>query len=194
MLAMMAHRLSHGRPRVVSAKTLKQWFVYTDAAYEQDSKTGGLGAALFNGSAACVAWFGIPLNEEICCSFGADKKETIIYELELCASVLALDFWAMKMQYGLQVCFGDNDASRFSLIRGSCASYVATRLMEYHLRPEADNNLWVWFARVPTEANISDHPSRGVEHSMLESCLDESTEATTWFGTMRQSLKSGQAE
>ena len=166
---MMAHRLSHGRPRVVSAKTLEQWFVYTDAAFEQDSKTGGLGAVLFNGSATCVAWFGILLNEEACCSFGADKKETIIYELELCASILALDFWAMRMQCSLQVCFGDNDAARFSLIRGSCASYVAIRLMEYHLRREADNNLCVWFARVPTEANISDHPSRGVAHSILES-------------------------
>ena len=37
-------------------------------------------------------------------------------------------------QSGLQLCFRDNDAARFSLIRGNCASFVATKLMEHHLR------------------------------------------------------------
>ena len=54
------------------------------------------------------------------CPFWGLEKQTIFYELELLASILALDFWASSTSTGLQVCFGDNDGARFSLIRGSC--------------------------------------------------------------------------
>ena len=111
-LSMMLHRLCNGRPREVNAMPLEQWYVYCDAAYEPESKTGGIGAVLFNCAGTCVSWFGFPLDDKTCISFGADKKHTIIYELELCAAILALDFWASQMSGGLQVCFGDNDAAR----------------------------------------------------------------------------------
>eukprot|EP00435_Cladocopium_sp_Y103_P027445 s2289_g6.t1 len=165
-LNMMRHRLCLGRPRDVTACLLETWYVYTDAAYEPDSRTGGLGAALFNVAGQCVAWFGFPLDEDTCNEFGASDKHTIIYELELCAAILALDFWASRVKTGLQVCFGDNDGARFSLIRGSCVNACAANLMRFHLQREADNNLCTWFARVPTEANISDYPSRGGKVSM----------------------------
>jgi hypothetical protein len=38
-----------------------------------------------------------------CRLFGAGDKQTVIYKLELVASILALDFWADKMKDGLQV-------------------------------------------------------------------------------------------
>ena len=93
-LTMMMHRLCNGRPREVSAKPLVEWFLYCDAAYEPETKSGGLGAVLCDNLGKCVAWFGIPLEKDTCVVFGADKKHTIIYDLELCAAVLALDFWA----------------------------------------------------------------------------------------------------
>ena len=64
-----------------------------------------------------------------CAIFWAMEKQTIIYELELLASVLALDFWAPTIRTGLQACFGDNDGARFSLIRGSCQSGPAAWLI-----------------------------------------------------------------
>ena len=188
-LNMMAHRLKVGRPRVITARPLQQWFVYTDAAYEPDTKSGGIGAALFSCQGECIAWFGFQLCEEQCNFFGASAKNTIIYELELTASILALDFWASRMKDGLQICFGDNDGARFSLIRGSCLSRFATCLMEHHLHREAANNLCTWFARVPTEANISDYPSRAEEHELLPHRLDESASAVRWFEDMQKSLQ-----
>ena len=193
-LTVMMHRLCNGRPREVSAKPLVEWFVYCDAAYEPETKTGGLGAVLCNNLGECVAWFGIPLDKDTCVVFGADKKHTIIYELELCAAVLALDFWASVMQGGLQVCFGDNDGVRFSLIRGTGASFVASWLMEYHLNQEADNNLCLWFARVPTEANISDFPSRGAYHPMLTGRCDQSVEASACFELLKCKFVAGNAQ
>ena len=188
-LRMMLQRLQSGRPRTINALALQQWFVYTDAAYEPETCTGGLGGALFNSCGECIAWFGIQLSPAVCREFGSDLKHTIIYELELCASVLALDFWADRMRDGLQTCFGDNDAVRFSLIRGNCASHVATKLMEHHLRREADCNLCVWFARVPTEANVSDYPSRGASHPLLPECCDESAAAKLCLERIQEALQ-----
>ena len=48
-LQMMVLRLESSKPRMVSAEPLAQWFVYTDAAYDQESKTGGLGAYVVAG-------------------------------------------------------------------------------------------------------------------------------------------------
>jgi hypothetical protein len=51
--------------------------------------------------------------------------------------------------------------------------------MQQHLETEVDFNTNVWFARVPTEANIADIPSRFLSHPFLPSSLDESSKAWT---------------
>ena len=183
-LTVMSHRFRTSKPRIVSAKTLQQWYMFADAAYEPDMFMGGLGAALFNEECKCVGWFGVPLDKEQCIKLGANTKQTIIYELELLAAILGLDFWADTMRDGLQVCYGDNDGARFSLIRGSCSSLQASILMKYHLEREASNNLCTWYARVPTEANVADFPSRNVVHSLLPACNDESTAALAWYNNL----------
>ena len=183
-LLVMKQRLALGIPRIVSAKAVRQWFLFTDAAFEPDLGTGGIGAALFDDECNCVGWFGFPLDVQQCQLFGAGVKQTVIYELELTATILALDFWADIVKDGLQVCYGDNDSARFSLIRGSCLSQHASALMRYHLEKEARNNLNPWFARVPTEANVSDFPSRNVPHPLLPEVLNESCAAVAWFETL----------
>ena len=185
----MVQRLTLCGPRVVSAKAMKQWFVFSDAAYEPELRSGGLGAVLVADNGQCVEWFGLPLDESQCKNFGALDRQTIIYELELAAAVLALDFWADKMKDGLHVCYGDNDGVRFSLIRGSCLSRHASALMRYHLSREATNNLCTWFARVPTEANLGDYPSRNAPHVLLTEDINESTAAALWFERLVLSLQ-----
>ena len=100
---------------------------------------------------------------------------------------------ASTIRTGLQVCFGDNDGARFSLIRGSCQSGPAARLMEYHLLRETEKNMCTWFARVPTEANVADYPSRNMDHDLLEQCMDESAAASIWFDNLVGNLKLGPA-
>ena len=183
-LQVMAQRLSNAAPRTVSAQAIQQWLMFADAAYEPESFSGGLGAALFDEACNCVGWFGLPMDKERCLQFGAGCKQTIIYELEMLAAILGLDFWADKMKDGLQVCYGDNDGARFSLIRGSCMSPHASSLMRYHLQREATNNLNTWYARVPTEANVSDYPSRNMPHPLLPERCNDSTAALAWFDNL----------
>ena len=51
-----------------------------------------------------------------CRLFGAGDKQTVIYKLELVASLLALDFWADKMKNGLQVCHESQLSSMAKLV------------------------------------------------------------------------------
>ena len=50
-------------PRIVSAKTMEQWFFFTDAAYEPELRSGGLGAIIIDDNGICIGWFELPLDE-----------------------------------------------------------------------------------------------------------------------------------
>ena len=134
-LRFMLERLNSGQPRVVRAHRLAQWFIYSDASYEQGNKTGGIGGVLVNDQGECVSWFGFSVDSKTCLELGASAKDTIIYELELFAGVLALKFWNSKISCGLQVWFGDNEAVRFSLIKGSAEGDL--RLITYFKQESA---------------------------------------------------------
>ena len=54
---------------------------------------------------------------------------------------------------------------RFALIRASGTGAWATALLKFHLQAEVECDARPWYARVrvPTEANLSDFPSRLAE-------------------------------
>ena len=65
---------------------------------------------------------------------------------------------------------------RHALIRGAGAGGVADVFIQSYLEVEASKTLTTWFARVPTEANISDWPSRNESHPLLlerHNCRDD---------------------
>ena len=183
-LAAMKLRLELGQPVEISDKEADQWFIHTDAAYEQSSKDGGLGAVVLDCEGTCKAWFGIGLDPEHCKCFGSGSKDSIIYELELLAAVLAFWVWDDRLSSCLVTWFGDNDSVRFSLIRGSGTGCWGEALMEFYLRQEVKLNTQTWFARVPTEANVSDWPSRLCRHELLNDEKDCSVAARHKFQSL----------
>eukprot|EP00435_Cladocopium_sp_Y103_P025849 s3652_g6.t1 len=176
-LQAMMTRLKQARPKEISVNSFSQWFIYTDASFEPESATGGLGGVLVDSGGAVKFWFGLMLDETTCRLLGAADKGTIIYELELLASILALSLWHGDKGDELNVHFGDNDGVRFSLIKATAAGSVGQLLMEYHLKLEALADSRTWFARVPTEANIGDYPSRNVAHPLLTQECEVSLQA-----------------
>lgn len=176
-LRAMLGRLSSSKPRKVTSMQLEQWFVYTDASFEQSSLTGGLGGVLVDSTSKVCAWFAVQVSSETCLSLGAADKGTIIFDLELLATVLATAIWCSGDGEALHVIFGDNDGVRFSLIRATTMSTTSQPFLEYQLRLEADCGLQTWYARVPTEANISDWPSRLQAHELLVEDCNQSIRA-----------------
>ena len=169
VLGWMIKRLQTAGPKKVDSGTVREWCVFTDASFEPDEKRAGLGGVLVDSTGECIAWFGLKLGEDACNVLGADVKETIIYELELLAACVALELWAPYLSSSYPVHYGDNDSVRFALIRGVAQGVVAETIMQFHLEVEVSFNSNIWFARVPTEANIADLPSRSLDHSFLAS-------------------------
>lgn len=107
------------------------------------------------------------LSEDVCKALGGMVKDTLIYELEMLAANLSLHLWCKDGDSNIHVWFGDNDSVRYALIRASGSGQVEIALLKFYLMDEANRNSLIWFARAPTEANISDFPSRLVKHPFL---------------------------
>ena len=161
-----------------------QWYVHTDASYEPPTKEGGLGCVLIDQHGRVRQWFSLTFDKATCLQFGAEQKDTIIYELELVATVVAAALWCKEQNGDLHIHFGDNDAVRYALVRGSATGRVAQRLMEHLLWLEAHSGSRTWYARVRTEANISDYPSRRQRHKLLGDDCDVSASASQVLETI----------
>ena len=79
ILEMMILRLQTAGPKTVNSQAVREWFVFTDAAYDKESQDGGLGAVLVSSNGDCTAWFSVQLDKSMCDVFGASDKETINY-------------------------------------------------------------------------------------------------------------------
>ena len=186
-LELILDRLKTAGPKRVSKSSAEEWFVFTDAAYEVEQLEGGLGAVLVGSDAACRCWFGLKLTTEHCELFGAQNKGTIIYELELLAACLSMELWKSFLVDAFPVLYVDNDSVRHALVRGIASGAVANVMLQRHLKIEVKNSTSVWFARVPTEANIADWPSRGETHPFFAGKPDESSNANDLLeGIMRE--------
>ena len=167
-LKAMSERLEIREPREVTCCACEKWFIYTDASYEPETETGGLGGVVLDKTGKLVSWYGVKLEKDFCRILGSSAKDTLNYALELLAAVLSLHLWCKVGNHNIHVWFGGNDSVRYALIKASGATPPATALLKFHLTDEAKRNSLVWFARVPTEANISDYPSRLVPHPFLQ--------------------------
>eukprot|EP00438_Fugacium_kawagutii_P011446 Skav223456 [mRNA] locus=scaffold184:128814:130232:- [translate_table: standard] len=177
LLSHMRDRLLQSRPKKVDSTAAEEWVIFTDASYDPETKTGGLGAILVAPDGSFKAWFSKAMSTDECLILGSDLKHTIIYELELLATCVALEVWSPSLSSAYPIHYGDNDSVRYALIRGTGVGIVAETLMRRHLEVETVYNSNVWFARVPTEANIADLPSRFIDHELLTKEKDRSDTA-----------------
>ena len=71
-LTAMVDQLKIGEARLVRAGAKQKWFVYTDASYEPETLTGGLGGVLLDSAGKLVSWFGLALASDMCKSLGGN--------------------------------------------------------------------------------------------------------------------------
>ena len=74
--------------KTVDAGSFTEWLVLTDAAYDKEAKSGGLGAVLVDAEGRCRAWLSLKLGCDMCGIFGINDKGIIICELEFLAACL----------------------------------------------------------------------------------------------------------
>lgn len=158
-----AEFLKTSKPRRVQRSTQRSWAIYTDACYEPTSSVWacGIGGLLVAPDGTPFQAFSYKLTDEQTIALGCKTKETIVFEAELLALVVALELWSATIQCCPTVFFIDNNGVRDVAISGSARSAVANILLEILLQTGSCSSIFSWFARVPSPSNPSDGLSRG---------------------------------
>ena len=145
--------------------------MFTDAAFASDSKTGGIGGVLIGTSGDVLAWFGKELGETFCTSVMVDGQEQVIGELETLAVLVGFHLWRERFSAMHLVSFIDNEAARICILKGYSKNRTISAMAHAVALLEEECGCFPWYARVPSEANIADPPSRSVGHIALPSSL-----------------------
>ena len=74
--------------------------------------------------------------------------------------------------------FIDNDAARLGCVKGYSPSLPSAKLIGKVWLKMAELSVSPWFARVPTQSNIADAPSRGKIPGMFK--VDEAVVPKSW--------------
>ena len=152
--------LPNVKPRVLTLPSPDCRFIlYTDGAFENGNATWG--AVLWDKRCLRprVYWGAVP--KRLLDFWLEHAGEQVICEVELYAHLLVR--WRCMLEFGgeLGLCFIDNEASRFSLVKSSSPS-VCMRVMVYLLSLiETVHPFSAWHERVPSQSNPADMPSRG---------------------------------
>ena len=154
--------LSENKPRRIMVASSKTWYIFTDACYEPTSVDWpcGIGGLIYNPAGQPVEFFSLGLSPEQMKCLGSDSKETIIFEAELLALVVAMSQWSPIFQGCPVVFFVDNNSARDVAISGSARNQTANIMIDALLRVEAESSAFPWYARVPSPSNPSDELSR----------------------------------
>ena len=156
--------LSLGKPRVIQKATAGVWMVFTDACFEPDSPSWrcGLGGVIVSPDGSPFQFFSHRLCDNHIHILGGDIKQTIIFEAELLALVVAMELWSALFQHAPVLFFIDNNGARDVAISGNGRFLISRLLLDILLSREMEAGVYAWYARVPSPSNPADAPSRGV--------------------------------
>ena len=159
VLEFLKNRVLTAPPILLSPSCLESWVIFTDGACEgSDHSEGSVGGVLVNPLGKVVCFFGEQVPSEIMDLLGYSKNP--IYEIELMPVFLATLVWFESLKFSQTVFYVDNDAARFSLIKGVASTKVGKCIMKNFVTLELEGQIKSWFSRVPTSSNIADDPSR----------------------------------
>ena len=155
----LLNRLTAGAPRCVPCSPGQQpVLVFTDGASETRCHT--VGGLLVRPGGSRPRFFACHVNEGLVESWTESLKH-IIGPVECYAVAVARLVWHQFLAQQPCLHFIDNVACQDAFIRGtSCSAAVRSILLAYE-KCELQDATWTWFARVASESNPSDEPSRG---------------------------------
>ena len=160
-------------PRIICAAYEKPLLLFTDGSAEPARGTivAGIGGVLLDPASGSYLYFKAFLSEKVVALFTSRGAEAIIGDVELLPVWVSLLVWAEKMRHRPVLAFIDNEGSRSILVRGYSSSFISVALAHLALEEEAACGCKFWFARVSSEGNVADAPSRGACPVHLEGFL-----------------------
>ena len=194
-LALALHKkfLEIGRPRELRPTCNVSWYIQTDACYDPDDTQifAGVGGVLFTPEGKPVQFFSQRLSEQMIADLNPGSRKTAIFECEFLALFCAMLIWGSSVSSAVVV-YTDNNAVRDAMISCHTTNTVAKKILIATLSLESELQLAPWYARVPTDSNTADNPSRLTTSPLLkmgakqcEVCVEERwgvlvTRAESW--------------
>ena len=155
-------------PRKVFKGVSNTFVILSDASFEA-AKSGGLGGALVSANGSLISWFGIKLSPDLVSQFITEDQEVAIAELETIALCMCVSLWNELLKSRRVLFCLDNEVARFGMIKGYSYAPMVSRIVNALCIQLEECLILPWFLRVPPAANISDFPSRSLEHPFLKS-------------------------
>ena len=137
-----------GEPRPVAC--------FTDGAVEGSTVT--CGGVIIDGTRK--EFFGLLVPDNIADHWRATVGDQCIGQAEVAPVVWAKRTWWKVMSGRRVLVFIDNDSARHSLIKCYSPVNATARLLWEMLGVDSALGAVCWYARVPSESNIADEPSR----------------------------------
>jgi hypothetical protein len=122
--------------------------------------TLGIGAVLFSPRLPKPQYFGARVADSLVSAWGECGKTMLINQAELLPCLMARLTWPEVLSGARLLSFVDNDACRDCLIRGYSPVAHSASIIARTWLSDAQLCCSPWVSRVPSEANISDGPSR----------------------------------
>ena len=149
---------SEAEPRVIECSGhAEPIHLFTDGACEPEMVT--VGAVLLEGGRSPEA-FGGEVPEAVVERWRAGRSWQVVAQAELAPVFLAAMVWAERLRGKHLIVWIDQNAARQGLVKGYSPSEMSAELIDHALEALSQLGVYVWFTRVPTEANVADFPSR----------------------------------
>lgn len=158
--------LSSGRPRVVSAAGERRpVLIFTDGSWEAGKS--GLGAVILDPASGSSHVLSGEVPEELIRFWCKQSGEQVICQIELFAMVVIRWQFRDLLADRRVIWFVDNEAARFSTIKGLSATPTMQALVREFFRLETVCPTFPWIERVPSYSNPSDGASRGSPEEIM---------------------------
>ena len=151
--------LRQSRPRTLSAfGDRRPILIFTDGCWE--GRRAGLGAVVVDLATDVRRVFSGEVPEQLLTRWTHLIGEQLICQIELYAMVILR--WMLKdlLMDRRSIWWVDNEAARYSAIKGISPSPVMRILVREFYRFELESPTFSWVERVPSYSNIADGPSR----------------------------------
>ena len=162
--AEMISFLASGEPRRVDSSFLDHVHVYVDASFKGDGFSGA-GGMILDSEGHALGFFSEEVDRTFMASFRGAEQQTVIYELEALAVVVALGLFKHLVFGKRVVLFTDNEGVRGTIARSRSQNATGRSLLKALGDIELQLQSRLWCERVPSESNPADVLSREVtEH------------------------------
>ena len=155
--------LLQARPRLITAAWGAPLFLFTDASFspEEVAWPAGIGGVLVDSHGSQLSAFSYKLEMTDLLALGYPPKKTVIFEAELLALLVSFVLFKRVLKGRPCVAYIDNNSTRDVSISGAARTFPGDNLIGQLLEVEDSCSVIPWFARVPSQSNIADGPSRG---------------------------------